>query len=308
MSIFTIIILITIDSRRDSIETGERESKRINQDLSDLVKIQDKRSLHYVEKEAEKDENEADKNLQGLELMKKLERKDAKAEEYQKSRVAPTVNDQVKFESKAANDKREADNNLQGLALMKKLAEEDAVAEKNRRNFIIPPLNIQTDAKDEANKAANDKNERGKILPGDRLMEKLSEENGKAKKNRQNNVIPLNIQNKVQDNASKATNNKKEAKEASKNDERIQGEDLMNQLEKEDKIAEKERKTDEKEAIENQEAVNKGKNSADNNLQNAGALTKKSEQETMIERLKKQNEQENKLLVEMIEKLRNGEI
>ena len=288
-----------LDSKRDSQETVKRESKKFNQS------IEDNKSLD--EKEAGNDKNEtSEENLYGEELMMKLSEESAKAEENRKNSVVPPVeNDMAKHESEAAKDESEAGEEiLQGEMLMKKLAEENAEAEENRRKNIIP-VNIQNEVKRDANEAANDEIEAGdEILQGEELMRKLEEENAKAEENRRKNIIPVNIPNE----AKRDTN---EATIANQDDEGIEGEELMSQLEKEDGEAEKERKTDETEAVGKQnEAVKKNGiiNHDNNNLGDAGVLTKRTEQKRMIERLERQNDEDNRLLAEMIEKLRNGEI
>ena len=288
-----------LDSKRDSQETVKRESKKFNQS------IEDNKSLD--EKEAGNDKNEtSEENLYGEELMMKLSEESAKAEENRKNSVVPPVeNDMAKHESEAAKDESEAGEEiLQGEVLMKKLAEENAEAEENRRKNIIP-VNIQNEVKRDANEAANDEIEAGdEILQGEELMRKLEEENAKAEENRRKSIIPVNIPNEAKRDANEATI-------ANQDDEGIEGEELMSQLEKEDGEAEKDRKTDETEAVGKQnEAVKKNGiiNHDNNNLGDAGVLTKKTEQKRMIERLERQNDEDNRLLAEMIEKLRNGEI
>ena len=169
-------------------------------------------------------------------------------------------------------------------------------------------LNDLANIEDKQSEAANDESEVGEeILQGEKLMKKLAAENAKAEEDRRNNVIPFNIQNEVKDYVKEA-NDEKEVTIESKDDERLQGEELMSQLEKEDGIAEKKRKTEETEVAEYQNEAVKKDEIIDHPHDANAALAKKSEQESMIERLEQQNDQDNKLLAEMIEKLRDGEI
>ena len=278
------------EKRRESNGISKGHSHHSSHGDAVAMPVRDAESTLPAEGEAVPHEIKADDNLQGEELMKKLAEENAKAEEQRKVDVVPFLN---------SKDENEANKNLQGEELMKKLSEEDTKSEENRKVDAVPSSNDDVENEAEFEKEViDDENKAIDNLQGEELMEKLADEDEKAENYRLIDVVPS-----LNNDETEAGGDEHEVKDENEVNNDLEGKDLMKQLEKEDKVAEDNRQADESEVVENlNEAFQNGGNNTSNQQ------TKKSERDRMIKRLAKQSDEDNKLLKEMIEKLRDGNI